>query len=285
LSPVRWVPGWRTGAQVGNQPKTWPSTKWVANINHKEVKMTLLAHCDTKRVHEAEVMAVPAPAWTDTWHPMSHSQLINATAKACQEIGIGIREKQYSMNKTATKMFGFWKLDGGNGEAGYSVGFRHAIDKSMGISYAGGSDVFICDNLCLSGDSIVFRMQTGGLSPEELLELAKEAMSGAMVYAQEFHTWQKSLHEIYVPQADYKGLVYDMVDRGVFAGGQIKNYLACLNEEKALRRGYALDGCTNLHNVHGAATRLMRGWNLLRMADATKALNGICDDYLAKRAA
>jgi hypothetical protein len=98
--------------------------------------------------------------------------------------------------------------------------------------------------------------------------------------------WQNSLQNVWVPQADYESLVYRMVKAGVFAGGQIDNYERCLEEEKALRRGHYLDGTTSLYNCHGAATRLMRSWNLLRVAEATPKLGQVCDDYIEmKRAA
>jgi hypothetical protein len=38
-----------------------------------------------------------------------------------------------------------------------SIGFRHANDKSLSIQIVAGSRVFCCDNLTLSGDSIVLK--------------------------------------------------------------------------------------------------------------------------------
>lgn len=247
--------------------------------------MSLVAHCDTKRATEAEVMAVPAPAWTKTWHPVSHKQVIEATALAVRQAGLDIVNKEYSLNKSGTRMFGVWNLDAGNGEIGYALGFRQGIDKSMLLGYCAGTNVFVCDNLCFSGDFIAFRMHTSGLDHAELRRIATEALKGAIVNMDKFHQWHKSLHEYYVPRPDFKSMVYDMVTADVFSGGQINNYLACLEEEKGIRRGRTLDGCTSLYNVHGAATRLMRTWNLLRTSEATAKLNGICDDYMVAQAA
>ena len=65
--------------------------------------------------------------------------------------------------------------------------------------------------------------------------------------------------------------------------------MRCLDEERAeslkSAHGRRLDGTTSLYAVHGAATRLMRPWNMIRSAEATGKLNGICDNYLTARAA
>lgn len=229
---------------------------------------------------ETEVMAVPEPEFTSSWHPVSHRRVITALSRAVEDHGMGVESKNYSMNDAGTRMFGSWNLDVGNGQIGYVLGFRNAIDKSMKIGVCSGTNAFVCSNMMFSGDFIAFAMHTSGLTDDRLTELADEALRGAVDDMRRLHEWQKSLHEIYVPQADYKGLVYDMVTRNVFSGGQIKNYLTCLDEEKALRRGHSLDGVTNLYNIHGAATRLMRTWNLLRTSEATKNLNAVCDDYI-----
>ncbi len=245
----------------------------------------LMAHCDTTRVSEHEVISVQAPEFTKTWHPVAHGAVIVSLEDACRHHGLEIRDRQYSLNKTGSRMFGVWALDVGNGEIGYSLGFRNSTDKSMKIGVVAGTNVFVCDNMCFSGDFIAYRMHTSGLDHDELVKLGQDAVGGAVIEMEKLHGWQKNLHEVYVPKRDRKALVFDMIDRGVFSGGQFENYHKCLEEELAIRRGRPLDNTHSLFNLHGAATRLMRPWNLLRSSEATAKLNGICDDYLARRAA
>lgn len=247
--------------------------------------MSLMAHCDTNYVDESAVRLIPAPEWTKTWHPVSHGQLIDATQAACDEAGIGVVEKKYSLNKTGEKMFASWNLDVGNGRIGYALGFRHATNRTMRIGFTAGTVVFICDNMCFSGDYMAFRMHTGGLDMDELYLMAQRCLQGAVLEMERLHEWQTNLHNIYVPRQDLKGLVFDMIADGVFSGGQINNYLSCLEEEKSVRHGYRLDGATSLYAVHGAATRLMRPWNMLRTSEATAKLQLVCDGYLEQRAA
>jgi len=245
----------------------------------------LCAHADTSRVAEKQVMAIPAPAFTKTWHPVPHRHVIESLEAACSETGISIVKREYSLNKTGTRMFGVWHLDAGNGSMGYALGLRNAIDKSMVVGVCAGTSVFVCDNLCFSGEFIRFRKHTGGLDIDELRVIGQDAVGGAIIEMEKMVGWQKSLHETWVPRRDRKELIYDMIEGDVFSGSQFKTYLSCLEDEKAIRRGRSLDCTNSLFNLHGAATRMMRGWNLLRVSDASARLNRICDDYTARIAA
>lgn len=236
-------------------------------------------------VSEGAVRLIPAPEWTPTWHPVSHATLLDAVAEVMAKHGIGIVNKHFSMNKSGTKLFAAYDLDLGDGKIGYCLGFRHGIDKSLKISFVGGTRVFVCDNLCLFGDFITTKMHSPTLDYGTLKYLVHQALRSALRVMQQHHEWHLQLHNIYVPQPDFKQLVFDMVAKGVFAGGQINNYLSCLEEEKKIYHGTNLDRTTSLYAVHGAATRLMRPWNLLRTAETTPKLKAICDDYIAARAA
>lgn len=239
----------------------------------------------TKRIDEHEVQAIPAPEWTDTWHPVSHGLIIDALGRACHSSGIEVTRREYSVNEPGTRMFGVWNLALGNGAMTYALGFRNSTDKTMVVGITAGTNVTVCDNLCFSGDFIAFRKHTSGLDEQELRQIAAEAVSGAVVKMDRFYEWHKRLHDFYVPRNELKVLTFDMINRGVFSGGQFANFMTALDEERGVQHGTVLDGATSLFSVHGAATRLMRTWSLLRVSDATRQLNGICDDYLLQKAA
>jgi hypothetical protein len=241
--------------------------------------MTQLMAANTRRVDLQEVMAVPSPEFTDSWHPISHGEVVTALKAACDTHGIGIRSEEYSLSANGAKMFGVWELDLLLNGTHYSLGLRNAIDKSLGVGVTAGTKVLVCDNLCFSGDYIKFRKHTSGLDADELQTIAHDAVGGAIIEMEKLYDWQNGLHEIYVPKNDHEAMVYDMVVEGVFSGGKINRFLQCLEEERAIRKGGALDGATSLYNMHGAATRLMRDQSLIQVAKATPKLNQICDDY------
>lgn len=243
----------------------------------------LMAHSDTKRCSEQKVLSIPSGEYTKTFHPIAHSEVVHALDGACHNHGIRVLNREYSLNQSGTRMFGVWNLDLGNGEIGFALGFRNAIDKSMAVGVCSGTNVFVCDNLCFSGTFIAFRKHTSGLTDQELLRIADDSLGGAIIEMEKQHQWHKTLHEVWVPKHDRKGLVYDMIDNGVISGGQFNNYHKALDEELSLRRGRSLDGCHTLFNMHGAVTRLLRGENLLSVSKRTALLEGVCDDYLEYR--
>jgi hypothetical protein len=247
--------------------------------------MNLAAHCDTARVSEGTVMAIPSPPFTKTWHPMSHGAVVRSLSRSIKLLGVDVKKREFSTNQSGSRMFGCFNLDEGTRNTGFSVGFRNATDKSMVLGFCAGTTVFVCDNMCFGGTYQAFRMHTGGLTDESLDTFTVDAIQKVIGTSQRMIEWQEGLADTYVPRKDYKELVYDMVAAGVFSGGQIINYERCLAEEKDVRRGGVLDGATSLYNVHGAATRLLRGQNLLRISAATPKLAQICDDYLVRRAA
>ena len=246
----------------------------------------LSAHTNTRRVTEAEVISIPEPAFTKTWHPHSHASIVLSLGSACEKHGIGVVKKEYSITKNGGRMFGVWHLDIGTGSKGYALGVRNAIDKSLGYGITAGNNVFVCDNMCFSGEFIKFRKHTSGLDHDELIEITYEAIQGAVIKMGEFDKWHDSLADVYVPETDRKVLVYDMITKGVFSPDQFNKYQVCLDEERKIPiPGNTLSGATSLYTMHGASTRLMRGWSLLKVSDSTRALNAICDDYIEMKKA
>lgn len=241
--------------------------------------MTLSAHTTTTRCTEAEVLAVPEPEWTKTWHPVSHAKVLESLGNSVGKLGIKVNTRQYSLNGKGTQMFGVWGLDLGSKEIGYSLGFRNAIDRSMTLGVCDGTNVFVCDNLMFSGDFIMFRKHTSGLDYEEVQELSDNAVERAVIQMEKLEQWQQSLHEIEVPEPDFKQLAYDMIMAYVFSPAKLLRYVDAVQEEIKLEKG------RTLYTVHGGATRLLREASLHRVSDATKKLNGLCDDYMALKAA
>ena len=117
-------------------------------------------------------------------------------------------------------------------DIGFELGIRNAIDKSMSVGVVAGDRVFVCDNLAFIGSLIAFRKHTSGLDHEEMVEIAMHAVRSVVPKMQEMVNWHETLQHKYVPESDFKGLVFDMMTRGVFSPGQLNNYLDCLEVER-----------------------------------------------------
>lgn len=243
--------------------------------------MSLIAHKDTKRVEESEVMAVATPIWTDSWHPVSHYDVIHTMSQAVRSMGIDVLNREYSLSADGAKMFGTWALSLGNGKLGYELGIRNSLNKSMSLGVCAGTRVFVCDNMAFSSSFIAFRKHTSGLDLDELIVIAQRSVQGAVVEMHRMHDWQISLSEKYVPPCDFKALTFDLMKSGVMAPGHFNAFLSAHEEEKVETQfGGVLHGATTLGTVHGAVTRVMREWNLIRVASATSKLEVVLNNYL-----
>tara|TARA_R110002020_G_scaffold21537_3_gene73079 strand:+ start:778 stop:1353 length:576 start_codon:yes stop_codon:yes gene_type:complete len=64
-----------------------------------------------------------------------------------------ITQEQYGLSRKGQQMFGVIRLDSGHPDNGLSIGLRNSYDKSLSVGFASGASVFVCDNLCFSGES------------------------------------------------------------------------------------------------------------------------------------
>jgi hypothetical protein len=247
--------------------------------------MSLSAHTSTNRATEAEVLAVPEPEWTKTFHPVSHGKVVQSLDKAIKSLGLEVNNRQYSLNKSGTWMFGTWSLDLGTSTTGYELGFRNSLDKWFALGICAGTRVFVCDNMCFSGEFITMRRHTAGLDYEEVEDLGMKAVRGAVAEMEKLTQWQEGMREIYVPKPDFKQLAFDMVAEGVFGPSKLMRYVEAVDEEIKVNHSGVLNGARTLHAVHGGVTRLIRELSLHTISDVTRKLNGICDDYMALKAA
>ena len=69
-------------------------------------------------------------------------------------IGAPIRKEQYGLNKAGDQMFGAIALDVGDSDQSLSIGFRSSYNKSLAPAMVAGSQILVCDNLCLSGNAL-----------------------------------------------------------------------------------------------------------------------------------
>jgi hypothetical protein len=67
----------------------------------------------------------------------------------------------YGVNKDGGQFFGLLRFHNGATGMGPAVGLRSSYNKSLASGFASGSRVFVCDNLCFSGNAVhVVRKQT-----------------------------------------------------------------------------------------------------------------------------
>jgi len=137
-----------------------------------------MVHCGGEYATLEEVQAVPLPEETSTYVPVAHGDLILNIHKVAGDmlpdyqlhdatfaLATGKPKEKGDPRQEGARLFGLStfmpKENGSEHPMGLSIGYRNSYDKSMKIGMAIGGRVFVCDNLCLSGEMTVSHVHTG----------------------------------------------------------------------------------------------------------------------------
>lgn len=225
------------------------------------------------RFSRAEVMAIPAPNFTKTWHPVPHREVIESLDKVLQAKGVGLMGETYSVTNKGNNMFGAWTLDIGVEGKQIQMGFRNSISKMFAVGICAGTWVMVCSNMQFRGDFIEFRKHTSGLDPEVLLDLGTRAFDRVVTDGNRLIEWHNQLHDYPLPHQEFKALTFDAMREGIFGANHFNAFLEAHQEEVELTKE------NTLYEFHGAVTRMIKNINLFSIDDRTRVLGKMCDQY------
>ena len=126
------------------------------------MKTNLILHCGARAIDRQTLSNIPCPAATETWHPISHIELVNQVERALGASGMHIVNESYGVTEDNARMFGLLQIanEVATKDYAYVIGLRGALDKSLSRGLAVGSSVFVCDNLAFSSEIVFHRKQT-----------------------------------------------------------------------------------------------------------------------------
>lgn len=233
-----------------------------------KVEALLAAHTDTVRVDEAVVRAIPAPKFTGSWRPYSHATVLDCLTWATKEMRLEVDRREYSINEKGTKMFGVWQVkEQGTKEACLAMGIRNSVDKSMAVGLCAGERVFVCDNLVLSSDFVLFRKHTGQLVEDEIRLIAKEAIVVVLQRFEYLQQWHDGLHEHKLTYTEASLLTVAAMKQELIPPSQYEKFYELFLNPKSDR--YDL----SYHGFHGAITELIKERNLMTVHQRNDRLN------------
>jgi len=97
---------------------------------------------------------------TSTFRPIKHIELVDTIEKSVSYLNMKIADEQFAIRRDGEMLFGVMKIEHiVRKEFVLALGFRHANNKTMSIQMVAGASVFVCDNLCFRGDSIVLKQK------------------------------------------------------------------------------------------------------------------------------
>lgn len=232
---------------------------------------TLVAHAGTNRVTELEVRAVPRPAFTDSWHPYSHGEVLDAVGSAVSGAGFKVERAEYSLTKgdIADKMFAVWELDRADDETRFAIGIRNSVNKTMAVGLCAGQRVFVCDNMVFSSSFVLFRKHTGSLDTDELFIMARSAVATVIPQWEWLKAWHDRMKAIELNIREESVITVAAMRRGILRPVDFTDFQRLYHGDDTGFTKYT----PTLHGWHGAVTELMNGNPLYVNAARQKALN------------
>ena len=128
-----------------------------------------------KYVGRSAIAEIPTPECTATWHPVSHSDLIEAVTSAVKAHDWQIVDEQFGLAHDGLRMFGVLRINQSrSSDWSRCIGVRNSHDQSLSVGIAAGLSVICCSNLAFGGSKVLRRRHTSRI---ELNELVQEAVN------------------------------------------------------------------------------------------------------------
>lgn len=141
----------------------------------------MMLHCGSENATLAQVLQVAVPEHTATWNPVAYGQAIDFMKDtALDRLGLDIKSESFGLNKAGSQLFARMTLDTGDSDQGLSIGLRQSYDKSLALGVAVGANVFVCDNLCFSGDAFKVVRKNTKMVWADFQRLVVEQISSAL---------------------------------------------------------------------------------------------------------
>lgn len=237
------------------------------------------------RATETEVMAVPEPEFTKTWHPISHARVINAlTDVIINTKKAKVVNRSYTLAAKGKQMFGTWIIQNGNQDRRYMIGFRNSIDTIFAVGFCSGLHVTVCSNMMFTGEFTTFQKHTPKLDDDRLSELTATAYAEVEKKTKAFGKWHDGLRKYMMTEDQFKVTTFDAMKSGLLAPRRFGEFQDALGQE-VFCDDYDFPGYCTLYNFHGAFTRMIREQSLFSISAVNNRLIGFCDDYMARMAA
>lgn len=115
-----------------------------------------------KRVSRGELDIIPIPETTATYIPIPHYQLADLVLNTSQTVltDYELVGENYGLARRGNQLFACLNFKAEHAEMAMSIAFRNSYDKSMSFGMAFGAQVYICENLALTGDIVVMKKHT-----------------------------------------------------------------------------------------------------------------------------
>tara|TARA_R110002074_G_scaffold61959_2_gene149451 strand:+ start:1187 stop:1939 length:753 start_codon:yes stop_codon:yes gene_type:complete len=223
----------------------------------------IMLHCGAEAITRDELAALPVAQPKGSRHAIRpFIEDANMIEQLLADVGMPVSAESYGITKdedgVPKQFFGLLEVEEGDGrDHGVMVGVRGSYDQTLSRGIAIGSRVFVCDNLCFSGEIEMKTKQTLDID-SRIYGLLKEAINEAPYMVEKQDGRFKRYRDAVIGQIAGDSLLTDMVRKGVLNASQIGRALK--EWDKPSHEEHAEDGWS-LWRLHNAVTEALKPTN------------------------
>ena len=124
--------------------------------------MTLIVHRGGWSATKADLVAVPVPEATGSYHPVPYGRFVEEVELHIPRFGLRVQSAEFALAREGRQMFGVLTCVNGKPTDGYAlaIGVRNSYDRSLSVGLVAGARTLVCDNLAFSGEVTMQRKHT-----------------------------------------------------------------------------------------------------------------------------
>lgn len=249
----------------------------------------LMLHCGGEHLPRHELAAIPSPAETETYKPLPHADFVDMVQDELENFGLRVVSEAHGVVRRKSAVHGEDAIKGGNyfglleckgdnftyNERALVLGLRNSHVKRFPAQIVIGDRVFVCDNMCFSGEINVTRKHTKNLLDDRLgvRPLIVEAISKLLVAAEAQDVRYEAYKAANMSNGEAEVIMIDALRQGVVTSTQLPKVVQQWDtpdhEEFAKHR--------NGWRMFNAVTEALKGTSPLELPGRTMKLTSIMD--------
>jgi hypothetical protein len=239
----------------------------------------LMLHCGAEEVtrESDELWHVPSQLG-NRHHPIAHIELINQVEQELSNQRLNIVQSRFGATKEGARFFGLLQVANDAQDYTTIIGLRASHDQSIAAGIVAGSGVFVCDNLCFSGEVKLGTKQTTNLM-ERLPELVYSAVNRTKSLIDQQSERFESYKKTQINKRIGDAAIVELIRRDAIAPSQAGKVIE--EWDNPSHEEFAQDGFTPWR-LHNAVTEVYKPTNghtyMATLPKRSEMLTGFCDE-------
>ena len=237
--------------------------------------LNFMIHCGGAHVERGQLVNYEAPAPTQSYKPIQHLDYANMVMDTIEGFDFRIGEEGHAVGRSGNHYFGMAELRYADSEDDFALvtGWRSSYDKTLSAGFVVGSQVFVCDNLCFSGDINIGRKHTTNILAD-LPSLLWNAVAQIVPMRDRQLRRINAYKEEKVSDSNLNDLVVEAYREGVIPARQVG---PVIDQFYAPKHEEFVENGRTLWTAFNGFTEILKGSSIWNLPERTSALHTLCD--------